>query len=300
MSVRRRMDVANLRKPRKYLERRYWDLARFGLTPEKLVRRIRGSSAPPVVFTSIPKAGTHLTERLLCLHPYYYRTMTSTISSPDRLTQHAASLSNGQLLCAHIQYSSAIDDFLRERGIKVVFSLRDPRDILVSRAHYIYVTPDHYLHGLALRYPNLRDRIAVLIEGEPNSRLVPYREILLGFAGWLSTDAIVVRFEDLADQHRRPGVVTDVFGRLGIPVDEVRREKIAASTVSAASPTFRRGTSGEWKDVFNESLLRLFHDAVGDILPVLGYREEGIASVEASGQSSGDANEGSSRDCSES
>ncbi len=284
MTLARRLDLAGLQKPRQYLDRRLWDLERFGLTPKKIALRFHGSPAPPVVFTSIPKAGTHLTERLLCLHPHYYRTIVSTISSPKLLTQHAASLSNGQLICAHVQYSDAVDRMLREHGIKLIFSIRDPRDILVSRAHYIYNSRDHYLHDLALRYPNLCDRIAVLIEGEPNSRLVPYREVLRGFAGWLSRDVIVVRFEDLIDRHRRPQVVAEVFEDLGAPVDRSESERIAASTASAASPTFRRGKAGEWRQVFDERVHRLFHEAVGDMLPALGYQDADTMCIETPSQ----------------
>ncbi len=273
MTLARRLDPAGLQNPRRYLDRRLWDLERFGLTPKKIALRISGSPAPPVVFTSIPKAGTHLTERLLCLHPHYYRTVVPTISSPALLTQHAASLSNGQLLCAHVQYSEAVDSLLRELGIKLILSIRDPRDILISRAHYIYNTRDHYLHHLALRYPDLRDRITVLIEGEPTSGLVPYREVLHGFAGWLSRDIILIRFEDLVDPHRRPQVVADVFEDLGTPVDRSKRDRIAASTASSTSPTFRRGQAGEWRRVFDERLHKLFHEAVGDMLPALGYSD---------------------------
>ena len=62
------------------LTRAWWDLQRFGLTPDKLPRRVHNPQAPPVFLISIPKSGTHLLERALCLHPLLYRRLERTLS----------------------------------------------------------------------------------------------------------------------------------------------------------------------------------------------------------------------------
>jgi len=49
--------------------RHAWTFRRFGLSPRKLVARIGNRTEPPILCVSLPKAGTHLLERALCLHP---------------------------------------------------------------------------------------------------------------------------------------------------------------------------------------------------------------------------------------
>jgi len=50
---------------KEYLRRFAWDLERFGLTPGKLVAHVINRTEPRVVVISVPKAGTHLVERIL-------------------------------------------------------------------------------------------------------------------------------------------------------------------------------------------------------------------------------------------
>lgn len=57
-----------------------WDFERFGLTPSKLLARVNNSNSPKIFITSIPKCGTHLLERAVCLLPRYFRKSLPTIN----------------------------------------------------------------------------------------------------------------------------------------------------------------------------------------------------------------------------
>jgi hypothetical protein len=46
---------------------------------------------------------------------------------------------------------------------------------------------------------------------------------------------------------------------------------IAARTFSSTSPTFRRGTTAQWRRHFDESTAELFEDEVGDLAAHFGY-----------------------------
>ena len=59
--------------PALIVRRLAWDLRRFGLTPRALGWRLCPGERPRILCLSIPKAGTHLLERVLCLHPGLYR-----------------------------------------------------------------------------------------------------------------------------------------------------------------------------------------------------------------------------------
>ena len=54
----------NVREIRDSVGRRWWTLERFGFTPAKLARRAAPGKGPKVFCVSVPKAGTHLLERL--------------------------------------------------------------------------------------------------------------------------------------------------------------------------------------------------------------------------------------------
>jgi hypothetical protein len=253
------------------ISRRRWDLERFGLTPAKLIGRAHAAKGPGVVALSLPKAGTHLVERMICLHPSYHRRMVGTIVTADALVDNAARLRSGELLCAHVRFSRATADALAEAKIRSILCLRDPRDVLVSRAHFMQDRDDHYLHALAIAYPNRRELIEVLIEGEPRAGLDPLRTILLGYVGWIEDAAVTVRFEELTDQATAPDSIANCFAALEMPSSDGLVERISGQLFSSVSPTFRKGQSGEWEEVFDADLLDRFEAAVGDLMPRLGY-----------------------------
>jgi hypothetical protein len=54
---------------RQSLRKTHWRLYAFGLTPGRLALRLANGHLPAVLCTSLPKAGTNLVVRALCLHP---------------------------------------------------------------------------------------------------------------------------------------------------------------------------------------------------------------------------------------
>src|SRR5207237_5238920 len=89
-----------------------WTLRRFGLTPGKLVRRASDRDAPRVFCVSIPKAGTHLLERALCLHPRLYRKLLPTVADDnigrwcgfDNLLRR---IRPGEVVASHLRFAPA-------------------------------------------------------------------------------------------------------------------------------------------------------------------------------------------------
>jgi hypothetical protein len=262
------LDLAGIRRRGSRLT---WDLQRFGLTPAKLARRSHEANGRAVLIISIPKAGTHFTERMICLHPSYHRKLVGTIFSADDLSRRIRGLRGGEVLCAHVRHSPDLAANLAENDVAVLFAVRDPRDILVSRAHFIQSTPGHPLTAFAQAHPDLTGRIGALIDGDPKFDVPPLREILEGYAGWLTSGALSVRFEHLANPELRPFVVRDVFAHLEATIEPGIESRIADRMISDASPTFRRGKTGEWRDVFTDELEGRYDAAVADIVPALGY-----------------------------
>jgi len=261
------------------LAKRRWDFQRFALTPAGIALRARVGTGPPVVAISIPKAGTHLSERIVCLHPRYYRRLTRTIwgDENERLARHITRMRRGQVLCTHSYFSNESLKLIRTAGVRIVFTVRDPRDILLSYAHYVHSDKGHPWHPIFRKIASVDDRAALLIEGDSVQGMLPFPDLLDKFWGWLSNDSVILQYEDLiAEPETRLRVIRRLFEDLdAFPGEESLRE-IANAAISAASPTFRQGKAGGWRSEFSAELLARLDAAAGD---QLAFYDERIASL---------------------
>src|SRR2546427_9474244 len=222
----------NVRDIRDSVGRRWWTLERFGFTPAKLARRAAPGKGPKVFCVSVPKAGTHLLERALCLHPQLYRKLLPTIRS-NNLERHGgiervvARLKPGQLAMSHLHFDPTADELFGRSGVGSVFLIRDPRDMVVSEAFYL-VSGDtrHRLHRMFAEQATMKDRIMLLLRGDPEHGVVATGRKLERYAGWLDSQALVVRFEDLVgaagggDDDARTLALRAVFEHLGLASDD--------------------------------------------------------------------------------
>ncbi len=183
------------------LERVGWLAESLGFVPRKLPRRLGFRAGTRVFTTSVPKSGTFLLERALCLHPGLYRQLKRTVfdsrvRSEAEFRSLIASVRPGQIVMTHVTFSPGYPPILQERGVKSVFMVRDPRDIVLSHAHYAATNEDHWLFRW-YREADRRERLRMSIEGIPEVGLRSVAGTLRAFQGWLETADFVVRFEDL-------------------------------------------------------------------------------------------------------
>jgi sulfotransferase 6B1 len=265
------------------IPRNLWTLQRFGLTPSKLPYRIADRGAPKVLSVSLPKAGTHLLERTLCLHRRLYRKMLPTVwpeALPkwDGLDGLLRTLAPGQVVVAHLDFDPTYPDVIERAATKVLFLIRDPRDIVVSQAHFAHTRPDHPFHAAFAKYEAVSDRIRVAIEGDAATGLPSVAERLDQYEGWLRGPALVVRFEDLigpsggGDADRQRASVQGIYRHLGIDAAPGTVADVCDRLFSGDSPTFRRGSIGQWETQLDDALRSRFHEIVGDRLATFGYR----------------------------
>ena len=265
------------------LKRWLSDADRFGFTPRKLVSRVLNRRGPRIVSNSLPKAGTHLLERALCQHPNLYRAPVRTLHrrtmgpGDDDFTVRLARLRPNQILVTHLDYSTERAGILREHDTRSLFMVRDPRDIAISQAHFIGRKASHAHYELFAAIPDLSDRIALVIEGAPDHGFSSLRQRLDSYAGWLESDSLVVRYEDLIggagggnDQQQR-ATLDAVFRHIDLTLTDDELARLAGEVFSDASPTFRRGSTGQWRDQFDERATHLFETQVGDLAARYGY-----------------------------
>lgn len=258
-----------------------WTFERFGLSPAKLRYRVRDPGAPKVLCVSIPKAGTHLLERAICLHPRLYRKLLPTVSDEnvDRwggVPGLVAKVRPGQVVAAHLRFDTAYAEVIARGGLKPIFLIRDPRDIVVSQVHYVSKRTDHRLHAVFDGLPDVKERLRLAIAGDPERHVVSIGDRLDYFAGWLDA-ALVVRFEDLVgpdgggDRDRQDATLRSIYDFLGVDVDRRALARIGGRLFSADSPTFRSGAIGGWRRSFDPELEALFDRTVGDRIRPYGY-----------------------------
>ena len=270
--------------PRSLLARYRWDAHRFGVTPGKLLRRLRNPGAPRVICVSIPKAGTHLLERAICLHPAMYRKILPTLSQTniDRyggLERILARLRPGQVVVSHLRHDPGAARMVHDLGVHGIFLSRDPRDVVMSQVHYVTRDPKHRFHSLFAARSDLKEKVRLAITGDPEHSMPSIAERLDYFGGWLNSGFLVVRFEELIGRSgggtaaTQRDVVGSIFGYLGLPEDPVTIGTVSARLFSSASPTFRKGSIGGWRSVFDDELVALFRETVGDRADRYGYTE---------------------------
>jgi hypothetical protein len=261
-------------------ERQVWTLQRFGLTPLRLPRRVVNRHQARIFCNSIPKAGTHLLERALCLHPELYRPLLPTIheSNVDKfggLARLLTKLRPGGVLVGHLKVRPDRVSAVVERGARSLLLVRDPRDIVVSTAHYASSTPAHPWHDRFMQESDVEGRIRLTIEG--GEGVAPFAAVLAGFADWARYGALVVRFEELVgvegggDPVLQAERLRSIYRHVGLSPSEERVRRIAGLLFSPHSPTFRRGTVGQWRSAFSPQLSRLFEKEAGHTLDALGY-----------------------------
>jgi hypothetical protein len=170
--------------------------------------------------------------------------------------------------------------FLCRDGVAAYFILRDPRDVVVSHAHYLTdMKADHiHHHYFQEMLQDFNQRLQASIEGVsgvlPNvrERFGPYME-------WLEhPEVLVLRFEDfiLARQETIGQVFDHAVGR-GFQAAcgrETGVQILESSIDPTRSPTFRSGKVGGWRQSFTQQHTQLFKEVAGDLLVHLGYERD--------------------------
>lgn len=244
---------------------------------------------PRFFLNSIPKSGTHLVKQLLLgipglqndphhgIYDHYHYQTEEQLASVTALPDH--SFVNG-----HLYYSKDWETFFNGLNMKQIFVLRDPRDVVISYAHFIPKTQiDHLHHTFTQEGFTHRDRIKFLIEG---GKLVvtgvadhpDIRQWYKSFSNWKDRPNVYsIRFEDLvSSEQTKRNTVGEMLDFIceGTNPSFNREEMITAMIANInpeASVTFRKGKSGGWRDEMDEELKALFLERAGDLLAELGY-----------------------------
>lgn len=256
-----------------------WDIERFGLSPNKLACRLRTEEhVRPLFTTSMPKSGTHLLERVLCLYPSIYRVLAPTLN-PENIEKKGGwgkfinGLSKGKLLVTHAHFDTELAALLAQAEVRTYLMVRDPRAMVLSDAHYLLKDTSHRLHPM-VKNLTLNERIDFCIDAQVEWQSESFVTVMKRFLPWIMHEGtLVVRFEDLVseDWDARMGKVKQVLEHAGAAPSPVVVEEITRQALSSASPTYRSGKINEWKDVLTSDQVARIKGILGDSFAHLGY-----------------------------
>lgn len=254
---------------RKKLQKQIWNLQRFAFIPPNLGKRF-ANHGTSVLLTSMPKAGTHLLERAICLSPHHFRRYYPTITpkssiSRGGIAQIVNGMRSGQLEVAHIPYSEESSSVVIQRSIKLVTVVRHPIAALYSNINHIIKYSDHPLHDDLSSIKHIDDRVRFRLSQRKEVTGTPsIIEQLLSFIAWEPVGALLFRYEDLigvmgdgsASKQQESLVKLYTYLCPTLSSDDVTElvSKNSEKIFFTGSPTFRSGSIGGWQEAFSHDL----------------------------------------------
>jgi len=246
---------------------------------------------PRYVLNGFPKSGLHLVSNMvrpiadpMTPGQFQGKPWTGTFSGnswttnwiqPELVLYRIARLRPGYYLKGHIGYKRDIERFLWYAGVAHIFIFRDLRDVAVSQAYHILAEEDRFVHPEKELYRSMgsfNDVLKAVIVGVDKYPGVIER--WEHYAPWLECPwTLKMRFDDMLENgadcagrilrygvERTAAIVGFSVEEVGPLFDELREEMAEASRDVKHSPTFRKGTTGQWRSEFSEEHVRLFKE----------------------------------------
>jgi sulfotransferase 6B1 len=249
------------------------------------------ASSPPIIANSIPKSGTHLLNQIIV--PFakadYETFLISVPSLPHREVPKAKMLASlarvvpGEMISAHLHFSEAYEGMLESKHAVHYFIYRDPRDIVVSEAHYLtHINTWHQLHAQFKALPSDEARISLAILGNQdphyNNDYPNVAERYCKYTAWIGREScFAVRYEDLMSEKRETiiaNMVTFYAKRVGRKDTDALVRDALAGIDPTKSFTYRQGKSGGWRSSLSETHKTQLKEVAGELLVELGYEQD--------------------------
>ena len=240
----------------------------------------------PYIANSVPKSGTHLLRQILLGIPYMQHTI-AIYGHYDQQSQEKlrtlSQLTSNEFGSGHLYYSEDWRRYLLSKQLKQIFLYRDPRDVIVSYAHFIPKHKLHHLHSTFI-HKTFEERIRFLLDGgkfSTNQHVIdqlPYKEWYLRFYQWkTSENVLAIRFEDLVgNEASKKNTILKIINYLCDSKDCPDRGQLVERMILNIDPknckTFRKGQIGSWKEELNPELKRYFKLKTGNLVSDLGYK----------------------------
>jgi hypothetical protein len=246
------------------------------------------SKLNPFLANSVPKSGTHLLHQMLTAMPGVNHDILDQknkffVNNPPRnfYEDHEHRLSQlkpNQFGLGHLHFTEEYKNLLSKYKMKHIFIYRDPRDVLVSLAHFIPSKWNkHPLHH-SFKSLSVKQRLLTLIRGIPG-QFPHFYDYFSPYYGWLKEeDLLKVRFEELigvSQQNRRQTtyrIASYLWKDLQPPIPLNQIALLMEKGIdSKTSRTYRKGQVGEWRKEFDPEVKAAFKKVMGSLIVDTGY-----------------------------
>lgn len=252
----------------------------------------------PILLNCFPKSGTHLIAQMVRPLAEPARGFASLPGQPaerylsifenggwgpavrplEKVMQDLHHVEDGSMVAGHLAASVPVLQWIRKQGWAVIFLHRDLRDVAISEAYHA-ANPDdsrwrHPFKRMFQKLPTHEDRVRAVITGLEG--YTSLRERWEQYAYWLAQDWVLpIQYRDLVINPVTSclAILGYLRKRTGMNWSSELVSYMIDSVSPEASPTFRRGKPGGWKDEMGPSLRALAEKKLGDWLDALGFNE---------------------------
>lgn len=251
-----------------------------------------------VIQISIIKSGTHLLQKLIkeltkkqfnFSGPEAKQLLKN--GTPDFINvtpndfYYLTHLSKNLFWTTHCPYNEEYAEILKQNSeYRVIFMYRDPRDQIVSLAHFIKNQVPHMWPAAV--YMSLDEVITALIKGGEIHRYTGYitndgiQTLYDRYLPWMEISEILsVKFEDLigpaggGNPNTQIDCILKIANHINVPITKETALKLSHK-IYGKTWTFRKGQIGSWKESFTNDHKNLFKQCAGQLLIDLGYETD--------------------------
>ena len=245
----------------------------------------------------LPKSGTTLIEKIADKLPYVsLNNSILRVYYPGKL-DHSHGVSDTMFanlpknkftfLKTHTHYDIKYEQIIKSHNFKIIISLRDLRDMLISRYFHIMNDKNHWLNN---KIKNLDftegfiHSIGAREDSHSSNMLTYYYYWILNWHHEAKKkNYLILWYEDyLNDPKSYIKKILNYLDFNDLPVDEIHAKlninnnlplKESLKKYGRSRETFRKGKKDEWKKYFNEEIYTFFEKNIPDSIDKITYEK---------------------------
>ena len=248
----------------------------------------------------LPKSGTTLIEEIFDNLPYVRQNISFNRIFYTGKLDHDHGISNEMFkhspkdrftfLKTHTHYEKKYEEIAVKNNLRIIISLRDLRDMLISRYYHILADKNHWLHN-KIKDLNFTDGfiISLKVKETPDAP-EPLNYYYFWILDWLKVSReknfLVLWYEDYKNDpikyinrilhytNFEDFSATDIEKNIIVN----RKKNISLEEnlkiYGRQRKTLRKGKVGEWKDLFNKKIIDYFNSNIPGSMEKIQYKND--------------------------
>ena len=245
----------------------------------------------------LPKSGTTLIEKILSILPYVSLNNSLLRVFNSRNLDHEHGISNKMFeklnnkeftfLKTHTHYEKKYEDIARSNNLKIIVSVRDLRDMLISRYFHILSDSDHWLHH-KIKNKDFTEGFILSLNSKykedlPNALNYYYYWILEWHKVAKKNNYLILWYEDYKNNpldyidrvlrylNFKEFSTFEIKDQIVKAREKEKTLKTSLREYGRSKDTFRKGKVEEWKKYFNKEVLNYFNENIPDKIEKISY-----------------------------